>query len=387
MYLFLKSKDEMCESLGRFWKAFYEDIMKIIQLIQKPQLRGAEIFACQLSHELNKQGHESILVTIFDGNIQLPFDGRMLSLNGSLSNRIWDWRAWKKLTEIVALEKPDLIQANAGDTLKYAVFSKLVFRWKVPIIFRNASTVSLYIKHPLVKWWNTFLYSVTDYVISVSHYTKKDFLTVFPRAASKISVVPIGIVRSLITEEKIKERDTPLLLHVGGFTFEKNHVGLIRIFEKVLEHHPMAVLWLIGDGPLRGNIESLVQDRSLTDKVKFLGYQVNPMQFFWQADVFVLPSIIEGLPAVILESFYCKVPVIAYNVGGISELVRPGKTGWLVEKGDEQEFASAVLESLNNKNTKSLFADNAYQLLISSYGIERVTESFIERYKMLLGSA
>src|SRR5688572_20626108 len=122
--------------------------MKIIQLIQRPQLRGAEIFAHQLSEELKNQGHDSLLVTVFDsGNIG-HFSGQTLTLAGSKANRLWDLKAWKKLAEIVSREKPDLIQANAGDTLKYAVFSKLVFRWKTPIVFRNASTISLYIKSP-----------------------------------------------------------------------------------------------------------------------------------------------------------------------------------------------------------------------------------------------
>src|SRR5687768_10014010 len=113
--------------------------MKVIQLIQRSQLRGAEIFAHQLCEELQNQGHDALVVTVFDSDTTSPFPGRTLTLGGSPGNRLWDWRAWKKLAEIVSKEKPDLIQANAGDTLKYAVFSKLVFRWKTPIVFRNAS--------------------------------------------------------------------------------------------------------------------------------------------------------------------------------------------------------------------------------------------------------
>jgi hypothetical protein len=112
--------------------------MKIIQLIQRPQLRGAEVFACLLSSKLVDMGHEVIVVSIFDGAIDLPFDGRIETIGGAQHSKFTDWEAWKRLAALISKERPDLIQANAGDTLKYAVLSKLFFRWDYPIVFRNA---------------------------------------------------------------------------------------------------------------------------------------------------------------------------------------------------------------------------------------------------------
>src|SRR5687768_607876 len=149
--------------------------MKILQLIQKPQLRGAEIFACQLSGHLRQRGNECVIATLFKSESLLPFEGRIIEMELSKKNRLFDWSGRKKLAAIVRDERPDIIQANAGDTLKYAVLSRLFFGWKVPIIFRNASTVSLYIKSPVVRKWNAFLYASTAYIISVSDFTKKDF--------------------------------------------------------------------------------------------------------------------------------------------------------------------------------------------------------------------
>src|SRR5688572_8419841 len=206
--------------------------MKIFQLIQKPQLRGAEIFACQLSAELNKKGHECVVITLFPGESNLPFAGRIIPLGLSKKNRFLDWSGWKKLADLVEKEKPDIVQANAGDTLKYATLSKLIFRWKAKIIFRNASTVSLYIKSPIVKGWNAALYSLTDHVISVSQYTRNDFMNTFPRVSNRVSVVPIGIVVDNETASSLQKNDSAILLHVGGFTFEKNHAGLLRILKE-----------------------------------------------------------------------------------------------------------------------------------------------------------
>ena len=358
--------------------------MKIFQLIQKPQLRGAEIFACQLSEELNKKGHECIVITLFRGESKLPFTGRIIPMELSKKNRFFDWSGWKKLADLVKKEKPDILQANAGDTLKYAILSKLIFRWKTQVIFRNASTVSLYIKNPLVKKWNALLYSMTDYIVSVSRYTRNDFTDTFPEASGKISVVPVGIEVSKAAATHRTNNEKKILLHVGGFTFEKNHAGLVSILKEVVVHRPDVVLWLVGDGPLRNATENLVNSMNLMEHVKFWGYQSNPREFFTQADVFLLPSIIEGLPAVILEAFYHSVPVVAYRVGGIAELVRNSETGFLIEKSKEKDFAVAILSALEGGPHTATYVESAHELVVKNYTLEKVASRFETIYSMLL---
>jgi glycosyltransferase involved in cell wall biosynthesis len=367
--------------------------MKIIQLIQRPQLRGAEVFACHLSHELNKKGHTAIPITVFDarlndevgqGKIPLPYDGEIRSINGSEANRLWDWKAWRKLAEVVVREKPDIVQANAGDTLKYAVLSKLFFHWKAPIVFRNASTINLYIKSRIGKVWNSFLFSFVSYVISVSEFTKNDFLSVFPWFRSRIAAIPIGIVEDPVHEEELKRPDFPTFIHVGGFTFEKNHAGLISIFKKIRIRYPSAVLGLVGDGPLRPAIQELVETNHLSDHVIFYGYQSRPATYLQTASALLLPSIIEGLPSVILEAFYHKLPVVAYNAGGIAEIVKPSLTGFLVEKGDEETFAASACEAVLNTKESIQRSENAFQLVMKEYTMAMVSEGFITAYQTIL---
>src|SRR5690606_35679280 len=94
--------------------------------------------------------------------------------------RIQDYKAWRRLNRVIKEFKPDIIQANAGDTLKYAVLSKKNFGWKTPIFFRNASEVGRYINSPIQKSLNSFFYKNVDFVISVSNASKKDLLNNFP---------------------------------------------------------------------------------------------------------------------------------------------------------------------------------------------------------------
>ncbi len=118
-----------------------------------------------------------------------------------------------------------MIQCNAGDTLKFAVISKKFFGWKQPIIARNVSMVSLYISNPLVKLFNKWLYKNADSIISVSENSKKDINTLFPETLHKTTVIPVGIEPQVPKQVEWKNADSASchLIHVGGFSFEKNH--------------------------------------------------------------------------------------------------------------------------------------------------------------------
>jgi glycosyltransferase involved in cell wall biosynthesis len=360
--------------------------MTILHLVQKPQLRGAEIFAAQLANHTQQHGHRVILVSLFPGQVPLPFEGTILSLDGKRGKRLWNIKAWRRLAHIIQQEQPDVIQANAGDTLKYAVFSKLLFRWKQPIIFRNASTISLYIKTWPVKKWNGFFFRYACRIVSVCKASATDFEHLFPKYKKKVVVVPIGIEEPAINRQHntglhTSQAQSPVLVHVGGFTYEKNHIRLIPVFQQLLKIYPDASLRLIGDGPLKKDMEEVVKQKGLGTRVLFYGARTDVNRLIAEADALLLPSIIEGLPGVILEAFYCKIPVVAYDVGGIGEVLINHDTGHLVKSGDELAFVNAVCEIVENKQDSYRMANNAYNLVTSEYLNKWIARKFISVYE------
>jgi glycosyltransferase involved in cell wall biosynthesis len=344
------------------------------------------MFASQLSTHINEKGHKAILVFVFPGKAPLPFTGEIKHLDGSPKKRMWDIKAWRNLARIIKEEKPDVVQANAGDTLKYAVLSKLFFKWKQPIVFRNASTISLYIKTTPAKILNGFFFKYASRIVSVSNRSATDFANLFPQFKKRIVTVPIGIEEAINNTAEVNvlpRASKPVLVHVGGFSFEKNHVRLIEIFEGIRKQQPGASLHLVGSGPLQGQIEELVKHKGLEQQVHFYGFRNDAMQFMKNANVLLLPSIIEGLPGVILEAFYCKTPVVAYDVGGISEVVINGKTGYLVPKGNEEAFVENVLKALEKTSENQQLTQNAWQLVMKEYLNTRIADRFLEVYKSL----
>lgn len=358
--------------------------MKVIQLIQKPQLRGAEIFACQLSNHLVSNGHKVIVISIFSGDEKMPFEGEIIKLARPLKYRLFDVYGWLKLSQIIQAEQPDVIQVNAGDTLKFAVISKILFKWKVPIVFRNANKMSDFIDSSLKFKVNKFLLEYVDQIVSVSKLCEYDLKETFNIPDEKILTIPIGINSTENIDPDLNGfslKGTPILINAGSLVPEKNHSGLISIFQKLLPYYPDALLYIAGQGKLQQSLTRRIKDNQLEEKVKFLGSRNDILQLIKNSNIFLLPSLIEGLPGVILEAMLCKVPVVAYNVGGISEVVKNGQTGWIVEKGDEEGFVQAIHQVMSNPKNTLRIVENAYQMVSQGYSNDHIAHRFEKVYE------
>ena len=360
--------------------------MKIFQVIQRPQPRGVEIFTAQLCESLSQNGHEVMLISLFSGDYSLAFAGPQIHLGLDPSRRFWDWKAWKAFSDLVQTEKPDIIQANAADTLKFAVFSKLLGEWNVPIIFRNASMISQYILGFGKKKFNRFLWNRVDGVVSVCEASQKDMQALFSLSKPRLKVIPIGFEIEKLRGLALKEGEIELV-HIGGFTFEKNHLELLAIFQTLVNTYPKLKLKLIGTGPLEETIREEIKQSGLEENVEMLGSLAQPFRELSTHSILVLPSKIEGLPAVILEAMALKIPVIAYGVGGIPEIVQTGKTGWCIPPGDKLGFIQAIQEVSNlDPNTKGRILENAFAMVREGFTLEKVTQQFEEFYQSILHS-
>ncbi|MCH7408655.1 glycosyltransferase [Belliella sp. DSM 111904] len=361
--------------------------MKILQLIQKPQRRGAEIFAAQLAQELENRGHQVILVSIFEGKADLPFDGQQVHLDRPISRRFYDWKGWQSFAKLIKTFKPDLIQANAADTLKFAVFSKLIFRWNIPIVYRNANQMGDFITNSWHQKFNQFLLSRTATVIAVSKASQVDFLRKFQYPPSLTTVIPIGIdskaINSRLAEPHDLKVERPYLIQIGGLVPEKDPMAMVEIFHALKE--PQLKLLFLGTGKLKQPLLSQVNDLGLSDCVQFIPSQNNIFPWLQHAAALVMPSKIEGLPGVILEAMYCKVPVIAYGVGGIAEVLINDQTGWCVPSGDRISFLRAVKDVLHkDPASKEKILSQAKFLVEEKYALENIVAEFEQCYSAII---
>ena len=147
-----------------------------------------------------------------------------------------------------------------------------------------------------------------------------------------------------IPKEDHRTGETVNILHVGRFDTPKNHPGLLRAFARLHRELPQCRLHLVGDGDSRPEMEVLAKELGIGDAVTFHGMQSNVYPYLHDADIFVLPSIYEGIPMTIIEAMGTGLPIAAARVGGIPGLLGGGESGMLIENDDDA--IAAALKTL-----------------------------------------
>jgi glycosyltransferase involved in cell wall biosynthesis len=174
-----------------------------------------------------------------------------------------------------------------------------------------------------------------------------------------------------------------LLGSIGRMTNQKGYRYLLEAMPLVLERFPQVQLILIGDGELRLELEMEANQLGLNQKVSFLGQKENVVPYLSELDLFVLPSIYEGLPTVILESMACGVPVVATNIPGTRELIQDGQNGWLVEPKNPLALAQTLINALSSQQKRSQMADRA-RLTVEGFRIEKIAKQYAALYRELM---
>lgn len=163
----------------------------------------------------------------------------------------------------------------------------------------------------------------------------------------------------------------------------KNHAGFLQIAAQIHQHMPNVEFLLVGDGPLRSELEQQATTLGLSEHAIFLGDRRDMAAVLASMDVAVLTSNSESLSNAILEAMAARLPVIAYNVGGNAELV-DAQRGALIAAGKEDEFAAATLHLLADASLRGQQGANARQFVEESFSLDRVRRRYEELYRNLL---
>ena len=216
----------------------------------------------------------------------------------------------------------------------------------------------------------------TDLLSGVSEAVLEDIISGRDELRPKSRVLYLGVfVPEIPSEaEKIAFRESlgldgcsRLIIHVGRFIEQKNHFGLIDIFQRILRTCPDARLLLIGEGPLRSAVEQVVKTRNLGEFVRFLGFNDDAPRLISQCDLFLLPSIHEGLPIVALEAQAAGIPLVGSLIPGLTEAVEQGLTAILHPVEDIQGMADSAIRIL---------ADREFAAELGNAGRKRIEDFF-----------
>lgn len=190
--------------------------------------------------------------------------------------------------------------------------------------------------------------------------------------------------RKVIREEVNLQTTDFVVGTVGRMVSVKGHSTLIEAFSRVAGCIPNSRLLLIGDGALRRELESQSKELGIEDRVKFLGQRADVHKLLHIMDIFVLPSLSEGMSNVILEAMASRLPVVATNVGNNSELVKNWKTGILINKPEPALIADAILNILSDIEIAKDMGKAGYEHARQYFSLLQMIKKYEDIYKYWL---
>ena len=177
-----------------------------------------------------------------------------------------------------------------------------------------------------------------------------------------------------------------MILTVGRLSGEKGHRYLVDALNILRQKHAELDfrLLLVGDGLERHNLQAQIDERGLRDRVCFVGHQKDVMPYYSLADLFVLPSLSEGSPNVLLEAMLAKIPIVATVVGGVPETVEHGHSALLVPPRDPVALAQAIATVLQNPEFANTLRSNAYAAVLRRFSPDAYCSGLLAVYRELL---
>ena len=228
-----------------------------------------------------------------------------------------------------------------------------------------------------------------DKVVAVSESVKQDLIYYEKINSKKITVIWNGIDPEKFNckinkKEKKKELDVencyPILGFSGRLTKQKGISYLLNAMPKIINEFPKAILLIAGYGEHEEKFKQETIQLGINKHVKFLGPRLDIPEILAILDIYVLPSIWEGMPLVILEAMAAKKPIVATKVGGIPEAVIHNHSGLLVPPKDPEALANAILKILKNSNLAASLAENAYNRFLKHFTIKKMVSRYEQLY-------
>jgi glycosyltransferase involved in cell wall biosynthesis len=329
--------------------------MNILFIITRADaIGGAQVHVKDLAVSLQEDQHKVLILTGESGiyNEHLKQAGIESIACDSLKrsvNPIMDGKSLRYILYIIEQFKPDLIAAHSSKT---GILARLASQLtQVPCVFTaHGWSFTTGIPEPnrtIYRWVEKLTASLADKIICVSEYDRQIGLAA-GMSSEKLLTIHNGMKDVAVEFKANPTKAKPIkVAMVARFDRQKDHATLIEAFRDL-----NGELMLIGDGPGLEQIKQRVEQLGMSDRVSFLGFRQDIAEILAQVQIYALISNWEGLPCTIIEAMRAGLPVVASDVGGVSEIVLNGQTGYLIPRGDVQTLRQKLSYLLSNEQAR-----------------------------------
>jgi glycosyltransferase involved in cell wall biosynthesis len=327
---------------------------KILFFIYEMGAGGAARTLLNIINNLNRERFQPVLVTLnYNGSYEseLKDDVTFIKLDTKrLSRSIF------KLASIIRKENIDLVFSTIPRVNTIATLATFCSFTKCKNVVREADNLGGTFKENTQLLFFGLVYRMSSQVVSLSEGVKENLVSKYKLSRKRIKVIynPVDLEKISVlkseeldgSHDNIFRQGGKVILTAGRLVAQKDQATLIEAF-RMLQKEVQSSLIILGEGPLKQDLEQQINSAGLSGKVHFLGFQKNPYKFISRADLFVLSSQHEGFSHVIAESIASGTIVVSTDCkSGPAEVLEGGKYGFLCEVGNSQEMSGKIIEAL-----------------------------------------
>lgn len=362
--------------------------MRIIQIITRSDIiGGASTHLLTLCERLEDRGHSVDVFCGGNGVFTEELEKRKLK-HHSLCHLVRPIRPFEDLRAVFEVKReieklnPDIVALHSA---KAGVIGRIACWWaQIPCVVTAHGWAFTEGKSNLRRHFlaaiERFVAPLAERIITVSDFDQELAADWSVVSQEKMVTVYNGVQDFEQKKRRGSEiRETPRIIMVARFEPQKDQPTLLRALEKLCGVSWEA--WFVGDGPRLEQCVDLARDLGIEDRVQFLGYRSDVPDLLAQSDIFVLSTHYEGFPIATVEAMRAGLPIIASDVGGVSEQVRSGENGFLVPSEDVSGFKRVLEDLLQNEEKRQEMGENGRRMFREQFRVEQMVDRTLEVYK------
>lgn len=362
---------------------------------KKRSVGGAEIFTYELVKKMGREKYRHLILYAGDSPMKEEFKNEGLEVIDFKLRSKFDIQGIVRLARMLKLKRVDIINSHAT---RYDFAGALVsIMTGIPLVITRHVAISDYLLpkikkaiYTIVDWFSII---IAEYIIAISIDCRNKILKSYCVNKKKIRTIYCGV-----DFKKYKNKNTNLELLYSQFDLNRNifimgtvaqlryYKGidiLINAIPHVVAKFPNSIFLIVGEGPERSTLENLCEDLNVKQYVRFLGFRKDVFRVMQLFDMFILTSRREGLPLVIIEAMYARKPVVATSVGAVSEVVKAGVTGELVDSIDSKRVACTITTLFANQRKMEEYGQYGHNLVVGNFSIQKASSSYAALYDLI----
>jgi len=368
----------------------FETPVRVLHLITELNIGGAEKVLSRLLSRLDRDRFALAVACLYGRDGLVADDIRSLGISITDLGMTAKWRldAFVRLYRLLHRQRPTILHTwMFHANVPGRVLGRLA---GVPIVISSERTMGQ--EGGLRCWLNRVTAPLPDRVACVSESVAEFAAQTIGIPPAKLVVIPNGIpLEDFQPGDRSRARvdlGIPLRVVVAGTVGRLQPVKgtrhLLEAWSRLVSGHPDAILLLVGGGSQQAALERMSRHLGISEHVRFLGDRVDVPDLLRGMDIFVLPSLWEGMPNAALEAMAVGLPVVATAIGGTPEVVVDGVTGLLIPPGDPDALAQSIAHLLCDPDLRCRMGQAGRERVVNHFSVGRMVEQTTRLYERLL---